>query len=234
MNSTGKKEPFFRINDVWLLMCGVMLLLLFIMPDKNGMASLISMRFALLSFLFLVLWISTMKQAKILTAVCLLLILVFHVKRVRHIDSAIDGHNAVAVDCQETAKFIEPNSIVAPVNLTDHWVRGHFSNYLGIDKPLIILENYEATTDYFPLIWNKENIPDLQVGGKSVLSNSLFSSIPTNTANEKREIDYIFVLGDWDSSNTEQLKNLQLISLHFVPVHKNTNCTLYRRKITGS
>ena len=230
--ATNGKKLVFHTNDAWLLICGIMLLLLFTMPDKNGMASLISMRFAFLSFLFLLLWIATMKHAKRFTLICLLLILVAHVKRVRHIDSAITGHNAVAADCRETASFIKPNSIVAPVNLSDHWVRGHFSNYLGIDKPLIILENYEAAMDYFPLMWNTEKIPHLQAGGVSLAGNSVLSSAPINASNQKKEIDYIFVLGNWDTTNTEQLKSLQLISSRFTLVHKNTNCTLYRRKIS--
>jgi len=232
-NSTTKKG-FLGINDAWLLVSGVMLLLLFIMPDKNGMASLISMRFALLFFLFLVIWISTMNYSKPFALICLLLILVAHVKRVRHLDHVIDSHNAVALDCAETAKFIKPNSIVASVNLMSHWSRAHFSNYLGIDKPMIILENYEATMDYFPLLWNKEKIPNLQAGGVSIDGNFWLSTAPINPQNQKKELDYIFVLGNLDSTNTEQLKNFQMIARHFKLIHKNNNCTLYRRKITGN
>ncbi|AEA43656.1 hypothetical protein Fluta_1664 [Fluviicola taffensis DSM 16823] len=220
-----------RINDVWLLMSAIMLLLLFIVPDKNDMASLISMRFAFLFFLFTVIWISTMKHSKRFALICSLLVLVAHVKRVRHLDPVIDSNNAIAMDCEETAKFIKPNSIVAPVNLRNHWSRENFFNYLGMDKPLIILENYEATMDYFPLLWNYEKFPDIQAGGISLAGNSFLSSAPINPQNQKKELDYIFVLGDWDRSNTEQLKTLQLISLHFTLIHKNTNCTLYRRKI---
>ena len=224
------KKGILQVNDSWLLMAAFMLILLFIVPNKNDMATLISMRFAFLFFLFLVIWISTMKHFKVFAGICVLVILVFHIKRVRHLDPVIDSNNAIAMDCEETAKYIKPYSIVAPVNLRDHWSRENFFNYLGMDKPLIILENYEATMDYFPLLWNTEKFPDIQAGGVSLAGNSFLSSAPINPRNQKRELDYIFVLGNWDTTNAEQLKNFELISHHFKLVHQNTNCTLYRKK----
>ena len=234
-SATGNsKKNVLSIHDVWLLISLIMLLLLFIVPDQNKMASIISMRFAFLFFLFLIIWISTMKHSKRFILICSLLILVFHIKRVRHLDPVIDSNNAIAMDCEEIAKFIKPNSIVAPVNLRDHWTRENFFNYLGMDKPLIILENYEATMDYFPLRWNHEKFPDIQIDGVSIAGNSFLSSAPINPRNQKKELDYVFVLGDWDTTNAEQLKHLQLISRHFKLVHQNSNCTLYRRKITAN
>jgi hypothetical protein len=226
----NEKSGIFRLNDLWLLITGIMLLLLFVMPDENGMASIISMRFGLLFFLFLVIWISSMKQVKWFVFVCSALILIVHFKRVHYLDSIVEIHNKVAINCNKAERFIKPNSVVAPINLTNNWFVAHFSNYLGIDKPMVILENYEASMDYFPLRWKTENLPNFEIGGESIATDSLFSSVPTNLKNEKKEVDYIFVLGEWDSLNADHNNTLRMISGSFVQTYKNENCTLYRRK----
>jgi hypothetical protein len=228
-NKTTGKRGVFHFNDLWLLVAGIMLFLLFVMPDNNGSASVISIRFGLLFFLFLVIWISSMKPAKWFTLVCSILLLLIHFKRIRYYDSVIDQYDATAINCAKVSSFIEPNSIVASLNFT-YWYQGHFSNYLGIDKPMVLLENYEATMDYFPLLWNTQKLPNFQIGGEPITENPLFSLTPTNTQNAKREVDYLFVLGKWDSTKTEHLQNLQLISHHFKLVHKNEHCLLYQRK----
>lgn len=227
--SSGERG-LLRLTDSWLLLTAIMVLLLFQMPDINGMASIISMRFALLSFVFLLIWIASLRPAKWFVFVCSALLLIVQFKRVRHFDVTVKIHSEIAVKCNQAGKFIEPGSVVGTVNLTNNWFLQHFSNYLGIDKPLVILENYEATMDYFPLMWNLENAPNMQVGGESVLTNPLFSSVPTNLANKKREIDYIFVLGQWDEANPVHVQNRQLIPKQFVQTFRNDQCILYQRK----
>lgn len=227
--SSGEKG-FFRLTDVWLVLTGIMVFLLFKMPDINGMASIISMRFALLSFIFWLIWISSLKPGKWFVFACSILLLTFHFKRIRHFDVTTKVHSEIAVSCNQAGKFIEPGSVVGTVNLTNYWFLQHFSNYLGNDKPVIILENYEATMDYFPLRWNFEKVPNMQIGGESVLNNPLFSSVPTNVNNPKREIDYVFVLGKWDTTNVVHVQNRQLIPEQFSEVFSNDQCILYQRK----
>lgn len=226
----NEKGRILHLNDTWLFVAGIMLLLLFIMPNENGMASIISMRFGLLFFLFLIIWISSMKQAKWFIFVCSALLLIVHFKRVHYLDSMIEIHNKIAINCNKTETFIKPNSVVAPVNLTHNWFLSHFSNYPGVDKPMVILENYEATMNYFPLLWKTESLPNLQIRGESIAAYSSLFSAPINLKNEKKEVDYIFVLGEWDSLNADHSNALQMISSSFVQTYKNENCTLYRRK----
>lgn len=61
--------------------------------------------------------------------------------------------NANAKTINETANHISDNPTVLPVNLSDNGLQPHFSNYLDIDKPMIILENYEANVPWFLLQW---------------------------------------------------------------------------------
>lgn len=234
--STAKpdeKKGIFHFNDTWLLITGLMLVLLFIMPDDNGSASIISMRFGLLFFLLLLIWISSLKQAKWFAFICMSLLLALHAKRIRYYHSVMDTYDPIAISCNKASAFIEPNSIVAPMNLTGFWFEAHFSNYLGSDKPMIILDNYEATMNYFPLLWNMPKLPNFQMGGQRVADCPLFPWTPSNVQNGKKEVDYVFALGNWDSTNVDHLKTLELISSNFIQTYKNEHCTLYRRKNLG-
>lgn len=223
-------EGILSLKDTWLLVAGIMLFLLFKMPDANAMASIISMRFGLLFFLFLSIWIASIKHPKWFIFVCSALLLIVHFKRVRFLDETIEIHSKIAVNCDKAGSYIKPNSIVLPIDLSHFWFESHFSNYLGIDKPMVILENYEATMNYFPLFWDTKKLPDFQAGGISVSENPLFDSSPTNPENEKREVDYIFLLGNWDSTNTAHTQTQQMIESHFIQKYKNENCTLYQRR----
>lgn len=227
---TPEQKGIFHFHDTWLLVTGIMLVLLFIMPDDNGSASIISMRFGLLFFLFLMIWISSLKQARWFTFICMSLLLAIHAKRIRYYDSVMDTYDPIAINCNKAADFIKPNSVVAPLNLTGFWFEAHFSNYLGSDKPMIILENYEATMNYFPLLWNMPKLPNFHLGTKHIADCPLFPWMPSNPQNEKKQVDYIFALGNWDSTNVDHLKTLELISSNFIQTYKNEHCTLYRRK----
>ena len=65
--------------------------------------------------------------------------------------------NLVLSDFRIAEALISPNSILLPVRTSDYWLDSHFSNYLGISKPVLILENYEASTGYFPIIYKNPN-----------------------------------------------------------------------------
>jgi len=42
---------------------------------------------------------------------------------------------------------LQRSCVVLPINYSDNWLSGHFSNYLAIDKPIIVLENMDVEQD---------------------------------------------------------------------------------------
>ena len=59
------------------------------------------------------------------------------------------------------------NSIVLPVPSDNYWLLVHISNYIAVDKAMVVLENYECTLADFPLKWKDENMPLVQMGNSS-------------------------------------------------------------------
>ena len=75
-------------------------------------------------------------------------------------------------DHNSVVSYIKPNSVVLPLNFSPsgrtpqgkvvadaNWLFVHCSGYLGTEKPMILLDNYEANTGYFPLMWHYNKNP---------------------------------------------------------------------------
>ncbi len=107
--------------------------------------------------------------------------------------------NETAVACEKAAEVIEPNSVVLPLNCSDNWLALHFSNYLGVQKPMLILENYEATNDYFPLLWNQNALFDYRLGKYRSAELEGFRW-QTNESRQIAQPDYVFLLGKLNSN----------------------------------
>ena len=138
--------------------------------------------------------------------------------------------NKVAVNCNEMSEHIPANSIVLTLDFTDNWLLSHYSNYLGIDKPMVLMENYEAATGYFPVNWNQNTMPNTLFGDLS------WNDVPciewhSNTANNEQVIEYVFVLGELDSKvdSCNQIVK-QNLSNYYMQTFRNESCTLYQRK----
>jgi hypothetical protein len=101
------------------------------------------------------------------------------------------------MECLQASKFVEENSLVLPINRFDNWLLKHFSNYLGVEKPMVVLENYEATTDYFPILWNEKSLPNIFLGDEDG-KNFPCLYWKSNGKNQMQKADYVFVLGNLD------------------------------------
>jgi hypothetical protein len=83
----------------------------------------------------------------------------------------LEAAPAVA-DYTSAKKFIRPYSVVLPLDFAPcgknkqgqiisdrNFLFYHASQYMGIEKPMIILDNYEANMGYFPLRWTDNTNP---------------------------------------------------------------------------
>ncbi|MBK8954158.1 MAG: hypothetical protein IPM34_01190 [Saprospiraceae bacterium] len=238
MVSNLKNTPIFRKignvlskNDIWIILAFIILILYFILPDNAQNAGYFSMRLGLAFFLFLIIALSTQVYEKWLVWFSVFVISSCHFIMINYYTRVIRDLNEVALSCEETAKHVDPNSLVLPLNYSDNWLVGHFSNYLGIDKPVVLLENYELGVTYFPLRWNENQIPNTTLGSHEA-SDSGCKHWKTNRSNQKRIIDYVFVMNDFpnevDSCNLE-LKNI--VMADYMQVFKNKYCTLYKKNV---
>ncbi|MFN3342208.1 MAG: hypothetical protein ACK40M_05895 [Flavobacteriales bacterium] len=154
------RRKFFDKSDFLLLIGLVVIALSFLLPDSDSRGGYMTLRLVLISFLFLVAWLGTQKMQRILQ---LSLISAFLILSVLHIRMRLGSQrvlNEIANEIDQASKFVNEGSIILPVHRPADWdwLTAHMSNYICADKSCVVLENYEAPQDYFPLRYS-ENHP---------------------------------------------------------------------------
>jgi hypothetical protein len=129
--------------------------------------------------------------------------------------------SADAQKIEECSRKIKERSIVLPVNLSDNWLEGHFSNYLGVNKELVILENYEASIGWFPLKWNKSTMPKFMLGNKQSLDNLSWTTNAESYIEKK--IDYVFLYGDLSKLNEPRFSELKQLLIDYYKTDENSD-----------
>jgi hypothetical protein len=181
----------------WVLMLLTCLVFLFLLPDSNGSAGFISTRFTLFIYFFSMLVIGFVKLPNALNFLNLFITVYVSVSLlIVYVDNAVET-DPVALEVEEASLEIYANSIVYTINDSQDRRFAHLSNYLGVNKPMVILENYEAYLNYFPLKWNRANSPE-------VLWKKNEKAHPFGHAkNGTRKVDYVFVLKNFSNPSKQ-------------------------------
>lgn len=229
-NTNNKPKNFDLMPMIWGCSSIIILFLYFVLPDSNVSAGYVSVRLGLMFFLFIVLWLSSLNFPQWLKSTVILVVIVCDLGFVVYYTHVSRDLNKIAMECYRASEKIESNSIVLPVNYTDNWLLSHFSNYLGVDKPMVILENYESGTGYFPLIWNHASMPNTKLDTQD-FTESFCSNWVGNIENKIELIDYLFILGDSDTKDhiCYNLIDDAIINKYYL-VYESLNCRLYKRK----
>jgi len=191
--------------NAFLITSFILLMLFFIIPNSSS-AGMMSDRLSLMFFIFLFIWIAVNKYPNWLSAFAILIILYVNFGLVKKYVGYTKGLSADAVCVYEAREHIAPYSTVLPINNSGHWLQIHFSNYLGADKPLVILENVEACVGWFPVRWNFAEMPNITFGSKKNEEVSFFWK--TNNHHNEMPADYVFIWGYDNKLNQNEVDEL--------------------------
>jgi hypothetical protein len=187
--------------------------------SKDGdLGGMFVLRLLHLTFFFMLLWTACNARKGYITLAALVISLYVLFHLVNYRNKALPRMEQDIVSIQTARQYIPDKSIVQVVSLTDIWFQQHWSNYLGINKEVILFENYEASLAWFPLIWN-HRILEGKSKGQSI--------------EQQFKPDYIFLYGKDPKVRdrlTDSLVNFlatQTVKLYQSP---DTFCTLYQQK----
>jgi len=222
--TTDKVE--FKKSDVILLPFLLSLVLFFIVPDGSG-AGMMSLRYCLILYILAILWISTQPLpdfSKVFVLLVLLLSFGLFFNHIRIVKD-LDKH---ATLINNASPYLKEESVVLPVNFSDNWLEPHFSNYVGVDKSVVVLENYEASVGWFPVRWNK-NMPKVLLNGKDKVEGLQWMSNASSSTN--KEIDYVLLYGSLTKINEAQWTELKsLLDAEFKLTYNVEGVSLYEKK----
>lgn len=193
-------------NKIWFFICSIVLLLIFTLPDYIGPSiGLVSARLMLLFFILLIIGLAAQNVALWLKAILFVTINFVNYSILIHNHRSVEEGCQLAKEINAASRYIEPYSTVLPITHSSNFLHGHISNYLGADKPMIILENYEAFLDHFPLKWNYEKIPKLLVGNLRSDDSCIHWIQARDTTH--RIIDYVCMITEKDKAIINSCEN---------------------------
>ncbi|MEI6852491.1 MAG: hypothetical protein WCL06_06590 [Bacteroidota bacterium] len=221
-------KKLFNKGDVWLALSALFMLAYYMLPDSDGWAGYFSLRILLLFFLIFIVWLAIQKIWKPILFTAVTLMLFFYIQLTVCRDKTSKELNQAASQCYKASEFIRPNSTVFPVNCSGNWLYGHFDKYLGIDKPLVLLDNNECNQNYFPLRWNANKIPQVFVDETGEVDRCY--TFPYIGKNGRRRADYIFIMGRPDTNKTCDKKLIVIIKEHYQQVYTDSLVYVYKNQ----
>ena len=143
-----------------LLVISVLFLIAFvILPPDVSSGGYVKIRLLIAFFLFLIAWFATTRIPLLVVLPFLAVMMFTNHQLFEYREEFGKEHQSMVTELNIASKHIEEGSVVVPIFETHHWFYGHISNYLGTMKPMILLDNYEAVTGYFPLLWKPSPSP---------------------------------------------------------------------------
>lgn len=230
--TVAKESLLPAFNFWWLLGSMVILLALFFtLPDAYGTASYTNYRLGFIFFLITILWISTFRIPWYFGLAAAITVLYVNTMLLRIYNPSIKDLGKLAVSCNKAADYVVPNSLVLPIYTMDNWFTGHFVDYLAVDKPIVMVYNYECASGYFPVRWNEKHKPNYFIGNPSVPEK--YFNFELTKGNPARMLDYVFIVGHYDPNKDEFFSKLhKILTEDFVRVYEAENCSLYQNKLT--
>lgn len=164
--------PVNKFDGLIIALLFAAFLYLFFPESFLGRLILISMRMQPMILLLMVCCIAyVLPEGRVKNVAGLILFTCFGWLSMARISCQVTAGRA-AKDIFSAADHIKPYSVVLPLSFSrngkdEHgdviadrnFLFVHAADYLGVSKPLIMLDNYEANMGYFPLTWNEEKNP---------------------------------------------------------------------------
>lgn len=230
-----------HLSILWSSIGMVFLTLFLIIPNSI----LMSERLILLFFVFFIIWLASLKYPSIVKVVFLVAVIFLHNFFVHRHFEAMIRLSKDAEKIEQAAGKIKPNSIVLTFNYSENWLHSHITGYLGSDRAIAVLENYEAALRWFPLQWNTTEyqtdrliawgVDNKQIANDYYINKedtTCFSLIRTN--GNLHKIPYVFVLNKAGNMNEIMaLKIKDVLAYSYIEIYTTDLCSLYELKPMG-
>ena len=230
--------PTPKISLVWFLVFFTFLILYLVVPNSN----LLTERLILIVYIFLGVWLASLTYPKWIQIVFLVTLLTTHITfAVMHTKSMRSTSKQVE-KMHEVTAHVEPGSLLLPFNYAHHhnWLHNHSPGYFGSDKPIVVIENYEAQLAWFPLRWKIEgpyNLDKINVWGANnrKLIENFYSlpdypnafSLPLQDGNTQ-VIPYVVIFGKVAPEQEESYKKvMSILNRGYSLTFENDFCKLY-------
>ncbi len=223
----------FNSSDEFLFLTLISFLLYLFVPNDTTVG-MMSHRLCYFVFIFFLIWVALQENYKIVGWIVSAALMCIHFTFLFYIHQPeIADLNGKREMVEEAGKGIKPNSVVLVANVAENWTLGHLADYLGTDKPLIILPNYEPEDEWFATSWNNRTMPRILLDGKDFVPPYL--SKYHTFSNETKAVEYIFIYGNYDKivySREWKILN-DILNRDYKPIYASTDGFIHVFSLPG-
>ncbi|MEO8088549.1 MAG: hypothetical protein ABI763_17155 [Bacteroidota bacterium] len=186
------KAPWWNYTDGWLILSAIMILFFFFLPDDLISGGIIGIRFCLMGYLFLFLFLSANASQVVLTIGAFASIVVSFLMIAERYDS-IKVLSEMSESYATCAAKINKGSTLLTINYSDNWMLDNIPSYIGAEKEILVLDNYEASQVHFPLRWKANKNANFIIG---TFATSNRPCVDLSAYNQKAgvQVDYILLM----------------------------------------
>ncbi len=139
----------------WLITAAVLSIIYFLFPDWISSGGFISIRLLLLFYLLIIVWIGIQEIELKFLIVPIAIILITSFAFLKYHYNLSKPYSDYAEEFAAAGTKIETGKTVLPLNYQQNLLFTNISNYMGCEKPIVVLDNYEPAKPHFPLLWKK-------------------------------------------------------------------------------
>jgi hypothetical protein len=225
--SSGKRVTIIKKYD-FLLISALLFIALFVIYDhwfEKGFY--INDRFLFAAFLCLSLWIAIQHFPRWFSVLSIVMALTVNFGVMILRQPLLQYSRNTAQELVDVSRQIEPGGVVYPLNFSGNWLYGHIISYLGAEKDIVILDNYESEQVYFPLSWKE---PD-----KELLKNlnASYPNVYSVMPDGQKAFDYILSMAENEAEGQEDFTAFKMIldsDYEVVTVSASGYIKLYKHK----
>ena len=224
ISTKKEKLDINKLNDR-IVFGGVTLLLLtlyFVMPNSNGWSGYVSIRMQLLFYLFWIVFLAISKLPRWTGIVAILMGLYISIELGQLNTKTVKNSARSVKKIVEFASLIEENSVVFPIQYfkPGEWLMNNNASYLGVEKPVVIIGDYESEMAYFPVAFSKHRPRVIEYDVEQ--QNCELSLVQLTAVGNKP--DYIYLYGNpnlADSCSIVEFSNLEAKGFEIIKQEDN-------------
>jgi hypothetical protein len=225
------KENSYNRNYILVLVIIFAILLLSLPP--RFLLNTMRIRLTLMFFIVFVIWISMYPYPKwfhVLAALFFIGITIHNKSSFREIYEKMDKHSN---EIHAFNNWIEPNSIILPINDSFTWMHENSMSYIGVDKPIINVRNTQAF-GFFPVLF-KGYLPYTLLGNKTPKEVGFWFYSGIDTTNTKI-IDYVLLSNPKELQKDEEknAKFFKTLSAYYTNIVTSSDSSLVLYKLNKS
>ncbi|MFZ1688397.1 MAG: hypothetical protein WAU70_13290, partial [Flavobacteriales bacterium] len=152
------------VGDVWGLVAFLLFASCLVLPDGFASGTIVLVRLQLLGLILWAVWCGLQPMHAGLRVGGTALVIAGALWHLHFHRDALRSLRAEAEDLYTVHAAIGKDATVLPLNYSDNWLHGNFSDYLGMWKNTIVLDNFVARYAHAPIRWREEMEPFDDVG----------------------------------------------------------------------